>query len=100
MKLATEEHAVPFVQGLRCRECSKDYPTAALHVCEYCFGPLEVAYDYAAIARVLTRKTIERRLPNMWRFRELLPLDQPPTVGEHVGWTPLVRATRLGERLG
>ena len=51
-----------FVEGLRCRECSRAYPAEALHVCEYCFGPLEIAYDYAAIAKVLTRAVIEARV--------------------------------------
>jgi threonine synthase len=89
-----------FVQALQCKECKKQYPKQALHVCEDCFGPLEVAYDYAAIGRVLSRETILSRAPNLWRYRELLPLDAPPTVGLNAGYTPLVRAKRLGEALG
>ncbi len=89
-----------YVQGLRCRECGNEYPKAATHVCEFCFGPLEVSYDYAAIAKVLTRAVIESRPPTMWRYAELLPLDGPPTVGTQVGMTPLVRADRLAQRLG
>jgi len=88
------------VLGLKCRECGKEYPKAALHVCEMCFGPLEVAYDYDAVKKTLARETIARRAPNMWRYAELLPLDRPATVGTHVGWTPLVRADRLARRLG
>jgi threonine synthase len=88
------------VTSLRCRECGKDYPKAPVHVCEFCFGPLEIAYDYAAIAKVLSRAVIESRAPNMWRYAELLPLDAPPVVGMQTGMTPLVRADRLAKRLG
>jgi threonine synthase len=89
-----------FVLALRCRECGKDYPKAAIHVCEFCFGPLEVAYDYSAIGKVLSRSVIESRPPTMWRYAELLPLDAPPTVGLQTGMTPMVRADRLARRLG
>jgi threonine synthase len=80
--------------------CGKQYPKAALHVCEFCFGPLEVAYDYAEVARRLSRPVIERRGQNLWRYAELLPIDGPPQVGFDVGFTPLVRARRLGDVLG
>ena len=88
------------VTALRCRECGKEYPKAPIHVCEFCFGPLEIAYDYAAIGKVLSRAVIESRAPNMWRYAELLPLDGPPVVGMQTGMTPLVRADRLARRLG
>jgi threonine synthase len=88
------------VTALRCRECGKEYPKAPIHVCEFCFGPLEIAYDYAAIGKILTRAVIESRAPNMWRYAELLPLDAPPSVGTQTGMTPLVRADRLARRLG
>ena len=71
-----------------------------LHVCETCFGPLEVVYDYDAIRRVLTREVIERRPRNLWRYRELLPIDGEPHIGLHSGFTPLVRADRLAAALG
>ena len=89
-----------YVQALRCRECGKDYPKTAIHVCEFCFGPLEVAYDYPAIGKALTRTVIESRPPTMWRYAELLPLDGAPTVGLQTGMTPMVRADRLAKRLG
>ena len=89
-----------FVQALQCKECKRQYPKQALHVCEDCFGPLEVAYDYAAIGQALSRELIARRAPNLWRYRELLPIDGDPTVGLHAGFTPLLRARRLGEALG
>ncbi|MGZ3443740.1 MAG: threonine synthase, partial [Polyangia bacterium] len=89
-----------FVKALQCKECKKEYPKQALHVCEDCFGPLEVAYDYEGIGRALSREIIARRPGNLWRYRELLPIDGDPTVGLNAGFTPLVRARRLGEALG
>jgi threonine synthase len=89
-----------YVLGLACRECGSTYPAQPVHVCELCFGPLEVAYDYPAIGKVLTRARIESRPATMWRYAELLPLDGPPTVALQTGMTPLVRAERLGERIG
>src|SRR5215468_7877557 len=87
-------------KGLRCRECSAETPIAPLHVCETCFGPLEVQYDYDAVRRVLTRETIEHRPRNLWRYRELLPIEGEPRIGLHSGCTPLVRAERLAAVLG
>src|SRR5215510_3107113 len=88
------------VKGLQCRECGNNYDKAPIHVCEFCFGPLEVAYDYEAIGKVLTRAKIESRPHTMWRYAELLPIDGPPAVGQATGMTPLVRADRLAKRLG
>ena len=89
-----------YVLGLRCRECGAESPHEPLHVCEQCFGPLEVAYDYAAIARSLSREAIAARPRNLWRYRELLPAPQDPAVGPHSGFTPLVKADRLAAALG
>lgn len=89
-----------FFTHLRCRECGRQYPKQAIHICEFDFGPLEAAYDYAAIADVLSRELIASRPQTMWRYRELLPIDGEPTVGTQVGFTPLVRADRLAKRLG
>ena len=83
------------VSGLKCRLCGKTYPKEALNFCTEDFGPLEVTYDYEAVARTFTRKAIEARPRTMWRYRELLPVDGEPTVGRHVGGTPLIRARRL-----
>lgn len=88
------------LRGLKCRECGQAYDHAPVHVCELCFGPLEVDYDYEAIGRALTREVIESRPFSMWRYAELLPLDHAPTVGTKVGGTPLRKAERLAERLG
>ncbi|AMV39683.1 Threonine synthase [Planctomyces sp. SH-PL62] len=86
--------------GLKCRLCGKLYPKEALNFCTDDFGPLEVAYDYEAVGRTLTREAIAARPRTMWRYRELLPIDGEPTVGRHVGCTPLIRADRLAKELG
>lgn len=95
-----EAFIMSYMKGLKCRECGKDYPKEALHVCELCFGPLEVSYEYEQIGKVLTRDVISKRPPNMWRYRELLPIEGEPSVGAQVGFTPLIRAKNLGEALG
>jgi threonine synthase len=84
--------------GLQCHLCGATFPALATYVCDKCLGPLEPTYDYGAIA--LTRDAIERRPKNMWRYRELLPITGEPKSGFHTGFTPLVRCTRLAERLG
>jgi threonine synthase len=89
-----------FVKGLQCRECGQDYPKEPLHVCETCFGPLEIVYDYDAIANAISREKIAGRDRNLWRYRELLPIDGEPQVGMYSGFTPLVKAHRLAEALG
>jgi threonine synthase len=88
------------VRGLKCRLCGKTYPRRPINCCDDDYGPLEVDYDYDAIREVISREKIELRPFNMWRYRELLPLDGDPTVGPLVGGTPLVRAHRLAEALG
>ena len=92
--------AFDFSIGLRCKVCGKLYPKAPINFCTDDFGPLEVDYDYAAAAQVISRDKIEKRPRNMWRYRELLPLEGEPTVGPQVGGTPLVRADRLADALG
>ena len=89
-----------FVTGLQCRECEQSYRKEPLSVCEFCFGPLEVVYDYEAIRPRLRREVIRSRAPNMWRYAELLPLDGEAQVGAQTGFTPLVRADNLAKRLG
>lgn len=88
------------VLGLRCRECERKYPKEPLHVCEFCFGPLEVDYNYAAIQRVISRKSIEQAPASLWRYVDLLPIDGEPTDGLHSGLTPLIRAKNLEAVLG
>jgi len=89
-----------FMKALKCRECGREYPLAATHVCEFDFGPLEVVYDYERIRHSLSRADIQLRPKSMWRYRELLPVAGEPTVGFEVGFTPLIRAERLARALG
>lgn len=89
-----------FMKALKCRECGREYPLAATHVCEFDFGPLEVVYDYDRIKSSMTRAAIESRRKSMWRYRELLPVAGEPTVGLEVGFTPLIKADRLAKELG
>jgi threonine synthase len=94
-----EKHA-SFMKALKCRECGREYPLTANHVCEFDFGPLEVVYDYDRIKQSMTKAVIQSRPKSMWRFRELLPVAGEPTVGLEVGGTPLIKADRLARQLG
>ena len=89
-----------FAKNLKCRECGRVYPLDPIHVCEFCFGPLEVFYDYAALRGSLTRERIERGPLSMWRYADLLPCEAEAAVDIGTGYTPLVRAARLGRLLG
>lgn len=89
-----------YVRGLTCRECGRLYPAEALHVCEYCFGPLEVSYDYEAIRANVTRATIAAGPRSIWRYRDLLPADGERLVDLGSGFTPLIRADNLARELG
>ncbi len=95
----SHSHSTYFA-NLKCRECGRLYPKEAIHICEFDFGPLEAAYDYEAIQAVVSRELITSRPQNMWRYREFLPIDGEPTVGQQVGFTPLVPAPNLARRLG
>jgi threonine synthase len=95
---------VSYVEGLRCRECGREVDIAAVHVCEFCFGPLEVVYDHAAMSSAVTRETIAAGPRTIWRYAPLLP-ELPGSRPEDrvdlgAGFTPLVRAPRLGAALG
>ncbi len=89
-----------YVKNLKCRECGREYDVLPIYVCEFCFGPLEVTYDYKKIKKVLTKKVIEKREKNLWRYKELLPIDGEPIVGMNSGYTPLLRADNLAKELG
>jgi threonine synthase len=88
------------IRGLECRECGQLYPAEARHVCEMCFGPLEVAYDYDVVRSLISREAIERGPRTLWRYRMLLPIEGERVVDTHTGFTPLVRAENLGRALG
>ncbi|HEY7150809.1 MAG TPA: threonine synthase [Solirubrobacterales bacterium] len=85
---------------LRCKECETAYPPEARYVCEQCFGPLEVSYDFSALDAEEARRKIQAGSPGIWRYSDFLPFDAPPRVPLEPGLTPLIRAPRLAERLG
>jgi threonine synthase len=89
-----------FVRGLSCRECARPYPVAALHVCEWCFGPLGVSYDLEAQRAVVTRDRIAAGPRNLWRYADFLPCETQSPPGLGAGFTPLVKADRLAAELG
>jgi len=91
------------VEALRCKECGSDYPLDARYVCEECFGPLEVAYDRSELDAESARRRIQAGSASIWRYADFLPFtDRPPASRTSLepGFTPLVRAERLAERLG
>ena len=88
------------LKGLKCRECDARYELAPKHVCEFCFGPLEVEYDYDVISQTLSRESIKNGPYNIWRYQDLLPVEGTPRVNLEAGFTPLVRAHNLGKMLG
>jgi threonine synthase len=92
--------AMAHVAGLRCRECGREYDVAPAYTCEWCFGPLEVVYDYAAIAKTVTRESIAAGPASMWRYQELLPVERAAAVDLGAGFSPLIRADRLAAELG
>src|SRR6266487_2695094 len=89
-----------YVQGLRCRECGREYDVAPIFTCEWCFGPLEVSYDYDAIRSAISREKIAAGPQAIWRYADLLPVDYSHAVDLGAGFTPLVRADRLAGELG
>src|SRR2546427_11608224 len=88
------------LNGLRCRECGRHYPAAPIHVCEFCFGPLEVDYRYDALRGRVTRASIEAGPPSMWRDKDLLPIDGDGARGPHSGFTPPLPAENPPGPLG
>jgi threonine synthase len=90
----------PHVIGLRCRECGREYPADPIYTCEWCFGPLEVAYDYDAIAAAVSREKIANGPATLWRYEDFLPVECASAVDLGTGFTPLVRADRLASELG
>lgn len=85
---------------LHCRECGREYPQEPINVCDFCFGPLEVVYDYEAIGKVMSRESIQAGPHSMWRYAELLPASAENRVDLNAGFTPLIRAKNLANRLG
>jgi threonine synthase len=88
------------LESLRCKECGTTYPLEALFVCEQCFGPLEVAYDFSGLEPAETKRRIQAGSRGIWRYCDFLPFDGRPADPLEPGLTPLIRADRLAERLG
>jgi len=84
---------------LRCRKCGREYPLEPLNVCDFCLSPLEVTYDYKSMAKAVSREKITGGPPSMWRYKDLLPVDSN-VVDIGTGFTPLVKAANLGQKLG
>src|SRR3990172_11943629 len=89
-----------FATALRCRECHREFALDPIYVCDFCFGPLEVVYDYEALRKVMSRERIERGPLSVWRYADLLPCDRERAVDIQAGFTPLIKADRLAEELG
>jgi len=87
-------------RSLKCKECGEEYELKATHVCEFCFGPLEVTYDYEALRRTVTRESIQAGPHSIWRYRPFLPVETDTPIDVGTGLTPLVQAHRLARRLG
>jgi threonine synthase len=88
------------VEALKCKECGTSYPLDARYACEECFGPLEAHYDLSGLDADEARRKIQAGPPNIWRYADFLPFEQPPRTALAAGVTPLVRADRLAEKLG
>ena len=88
------------IESLKCKECGTAYELDASYVCENCFGPLEVAYDYSALDAVEVKRRIQAGSQGIWRYADFLPFEGRPNDPLEPGLTPLVRADRLAERLG
>jgi len=87
-------------KALVCKECGAEYPLEAIHVCELCFGPLEVTYDYEQLKQTVTRTTIEAGPHSIWRYRPFLPVATDNFIDVGTGLTPLIKSNRLARRLG
>ncbi len=88
------------IKALQCKECGHQFPAKATHVCEFCFGPLEVVYDYDAIKARVSRASIEKGPRSLWRYWDFLPVETHDPITIQEGYTPFWHAKHLGERLG
>ncbi|HEY6638424.1 MAG TPA: threonine synthase [Solirubrobacterales bacterium] len=88
------------VESLKCKECGESYPLDARFVCEQCFGPLEVSYDYSGFDPEEARRKIQAGSRGIWRYSDFLPFESRPSDPLEPGLTPLIRADRLATRLG
>ena len=88
------------INGLKCKECAREFEAKALHVCDFCFGPLEVVYDYKAIRHVVSRQSIQEGPLSLWRYWPFLPVETRDVLSLGEGFTPLRQAHNLGKKLG
>jgi threonine synthase len=90
------------VTHLECGACGLRHEARRLHnLCSACGKPLLVRYDLGQAARSLTKESLGERASNLWRYREVLPVESDENIvsfGE--GWTPLLSVPRLAERVG
>jgi threonine synthase len=92
--------ALQTASHLQCKECGTQYELKATHICQECFGPLEVKYDYDRIRQRISRATIEAGPTSIWRYKDLLPVADEHIIDVGTGFTPLLKANRLARRLG
>src|ERR1700729_2852479 len=88
------------VESLKCKECATEYELGAAYFCERCFGPLEVKYDHSELDAAEAKRRIQAGSRGIWRYADFLPFAGRPGDPLEPGLTPLLRADRLGERLG
>lgn len=88
------------LKALKCKECGAEYELQATHVCELCFGPLEVSYDFSRLSQPITRESIEAGPNSIWRYRSFLPVETDTPIDVGTGMTPLVKSHRLARQLG
>ncbi len=89
-----------FATGLRCRKCGQEYSLQPIRVCDFCLSPVEVIYDYKAMAGELSHQKVSAGPSTMWRYRDLLPVKGEGEIDIGTGFTPLVKADNLGRELG
>lgn len=89
-----------YIKGLKCRECGREYPLKPISICEYCFGPLEVNYDYKVISEEVNRESIKKGPNTLWRYKRLLPVSGDKIIDIGAGFTPLIKAENLGKEIG
>ena len=83
--------------SLQCRECKKEFDPTFKYICEDCFGPLDVKYNFPSVSK----DTFANREHTYWRYFELLPIqDKSNIVSIDAGMTPLIKAEKLGKELG
>ncbi len=88
-----------YARALRCRKCGREYPLEALNLCSFCLSRLEVSYDYKSMAKAISREKLAEKPPSMWRYHDMLPVEEE-VIDIGTGFTPLVKADRLGRELG